>query len=90
MIALAISQSCLYRYCINIVFNYSASFRNEYSAYRKSHESFSCESFEEQSLSIFQENFANPIVSLLNSSMFIRECVRIAEASGIENIQTHS
>ena len=41
-------------------------------------------------MSIFQKKFANSIVNLLNSSRFFRECVRIAEASGIENIPTYS
>ena len=33
--------------------------------------------------------FANSIVNLLISSMFFRECVGNAEASGIENIPTY-
>ena len=39
---------------------------------------------------VCQEKLANCIVNLLISSTFFRECVRIAEASGIENIPTYS
>ena len=41
-------------------------------------------------MSVFQEKFATSVVNLLNSSMFFRECVHIAEAGGIENIPTYS
>ena len=91
------SQSSLYRYCINLsmyFFQLFSFFQKQIFAkmitYQESHECVSCESLQEQSLSIFQEKFANSIANLLKFPVFFKECVYIAETSGIKNISTYS